>query len=241
MVHTYQLDGMTCAKCEEKVKSALLDVEHVSEVEVSKDESTATVTMDEHVDLPVLRGALESAGDQYRISAKEHNEAAEQGKSWLATYKPILLIFGYITAATLLVQAGNESFDLMQWMRHFMAGFFLTFSFFKIMDLKGFAQNYVAYDIIARRFPAWAYVYAFTELALGLAFLTGFNPVLTNAVTFAVMSVSIVGVLRTVLDKKQIQCACLGTIFDFPMSTVTIIEDAMMIAMSGSMLYFLLG
>lgn len=241
MEHTYQLEGMTCAKCEEKVKSAIEKVEHITAVEVSKEDNTAVVSMDEHVALSDLREALKSAGDQYRISAKEHSEAAELGKSWLATYKPILLIFAYITAVTLLVQAGNESFDLMQWMRHFMAGFFLTFSFFKMMDLKGFAQNYVSYDIIARKVPAWAYVYAFTELALGLAFLTGFNLVLTNAVTFVVMSVSIIGVLQTVLDKKQIQCACLGAVFDLPMSTVTIIEDALMIAMSGTMLYLLLA
>ncbi|OYW82093.1 MAG: heavy metal transporter, partial [Sphingobacteriia bacterium 32-37-4] len=38
------------------------------------------------------------------------------------------------------------------------------------------------------------------------------------------------------LNKKKIQCACLGDVFNLPMSTVTIIEDALMIGMSAVML-----
>jgi hypothetical protein len=137
------------------------------------------------------------------------------------------------------VQFNNQEFDTMQWMRHFMAGFFLVFSFFKMLNLKGFAESYVMYDIVAKRLPAWAYIYAFTELALGIAFLTNFNPLVTNSLTLVVMSISIIGVLQSVLNKKKIQCACLGAVFNLPMSTVTIIEDALMIAMSGYMLLML--
>jgi hypothetical protein len=91
--------------------------------------------------------------------------------------------------------------------------------------------------VLAKRLPVWAYIYAFLELGLGVAYLVDFNPVLTNWITLIVMSVSIIGVLQTVLNKKQIRCACLGAVFNLPMSTVTIIEDALMIAMSGIMLW----
>ena len=130
--------------------------------------------------------------------------------------------------------------DFIQWMRHFMAGFFLTFSFFKLLNLKGFADTYLMYDVIARRIPAWGYIYAYIELALGIAFLVNFNPLITLSVTLLVMSVSIIGVLQTVLNKRKIQCACLGAVFNLPMSTVTIIEDALMIVMSGVMILMLL-
>ena len=228
---------MTCSSCEAKVKSSLMGVENVVSVDVSKDENSATITMDKHVALEKLQKALP---ENYQISALHHSELAEQTMGWLTTYKPILLIFFYITLVTLLVQFVNETFDTMQWMRHFMAGFFLVFSFFKMLNLKGFAESYVMYDVIAKRFPAWAYVYAFTELALGIAFLINFNPMITNSVTFIVMSISIIGVLQSVLHKKKIQCACLGAVFNLPMSTVTIIEDALMIAMSGWMILNLL-
>ncbi|MCU0440713.1 MAG: heavy metal translocating P-type ATPase [Raineya sp.] len=240
MVHTYQVTGMTCSSCEAKVKSSLLMVENVVKVEVSKDENSATITMDKHITLDKLQMALGGLESKYKISANNHNEIAEQTKSWLEIYKPILLIFFYISFVTLLVQFQNHHFDTMQWMQHFMAGFFLVFSFFKMLNLKGFSESYVMYDVLAKRFPVWAYIYAFVELSLSVAYLINFNPLVTNAITFIVMSVSIIGVLQSVLNKKKIQCACLGAVFNLPMSTVTIIEDALMIVMSGWMILNLL-
>lgn len=237
MTHQYQITGMTCSSCEAKVKSALLTIENLTNVEVSKDTNSATITMDKHIALSDFQKALDN---KYQISAVNHSEIEEQAKSWLETYKPILLIFFYISLITFLIQQKNIDINLMEAMQHFMAGFFLVFSFFKLLNLKGFAESYVMYDVVARKIPIWAYIYAFTELILGLAFLTGFNPLITNSVTFLVMSVSIIGVLQSVLNKKKIQCACLGAIFNLPMSTVTIIEDALMIIMSGLMIIHLI-
>ena len=229
MTHTYKLTGMTCSSCEAKVKSALLTIENITNVIVSKDTETATITMDKHIALSDLQKVLDN---KYQISAINHNEIAEQTKSWFETYKPILLIFFYITLVTGLVQFTNHHFDIMQWMQHFMAGFFLVFSFFKLLNLKGFAESYVMYDVLAKQIPVWAYLYVFIELGLGIGYLINFNPILTNSITVIVMSISIIGVLQSVLNKKKIQCACLGAVFNLPMSTVTIIEDALMIAIS---------
>jgi hypothetical protein len=49
------------------------------------------------------------------------------------------------------------------------------------------------------------------------------------------MGVSIIGVLQSVLKKQKIRCACLGAVFNIPMSTITIMEDALMILMSAVM------
>ena len=236
MTHTYKLTGMTCSSCEAKVKSALLTIENITNVIVSKDTETATITMDKHIALSDLQKVLDN---KYQISAINHNEIAEQTKSWFETYKPILLIFFYITLVTGLVQFTNHHFDIMQWMQHFMAGFFLVFSFFKLLNLKGFAESYVMYDVLAKQIPVWAYLYVFIELGLGIGYLINFNPILTNSITVIVMSISIIGVLQSVLNKKKIQCACLGAVFNLPMSTVTIIEDALMIIMSIAMLFLI--
>jgi len=236
MTHTYQLTGMTCTSCEAKVKSSLLSLSDVTSVEVSKNTNTVIISMEKHISLPTLQEALGGPTSKYQISANQHNETSEQVKSWIKTYKPILLIFGYIIIATFIVQIIQSSFNFMQWMQHFMAGFFLIFSFFKFLNLSGFAESYAMYDIIAKRFKAWAFIYAFIELGLGLAYLIHFQPYIINIITIIVMSISIIGVLQSVLNKKKIQCACLGTVFNLPMSTVTIIEDALMIAMSGIML-----
>ena len=237
MTHTYQGTGMTCSSCEAKVKSSSQMVENVTNAQVSKNDNTATITMDKHITIDKLQDALGGKESKYQIAALQHNEALEQSKSWFNTYKPILLIFSYILGLSFLIQYNNLHFDVMQFMRHFMAGFFLVFSFFKLLNLKGFAESYVMYDVIAKKIPIWAYMYAFIELALGIAYTVDFNPTITNLATLIVMGVSIIGVLQSVLNKKKIQCACLGAVFNLPMSTVTIIEDALMIVMSAIMLF----
>lgn len=237
MTHKYQLTGMTCGSCEAKVKSALLTIDNVTAVEISKDTNSANITMDKHIAISDFQKVLDN---KYHISAINHNEITEQTKSWFETYKPILLIFFYISLVTILIQSKNQSFNKMEAMQHFMAGFFLVFSFFKLLNLKGFAESYQMYDVIAKQVPLWGYVYAIIELGLGIGYLINFNPLVTNSITFVVMSISIIGVLQSVLNKKKIQCACLGAVFNLPMSTVTIIEDALMIAMSGIMIFKLL-
>lgn len=105
-----------------------------------------------------------------------------------------------------------------------------------MLELKGFAESYAMYDLVAMKIPAWGYIYAFIELGLGVAYLTDFQPLWTNIITLSVMSISIVGVLQTVFNKRKIRCACLGAVFNLPMSTVTIIEDRLMIGMSVGMI-----
>ena len=236
MTHTYQLTGMTCSSCENKVRNNFLVLPDVSAVEVSKDTNSATISMDKHISLDTLQQALGGNDSKYKITATAHSEMLEETKSWAATYKPILIIFGYVTAISLVVSWQNNAINFMDFMRVFMAGFFLTFSFFKMLNLKAFAESYAMYDIVAKKFSPWGYIYAFIELGLGLSFALNLSPIVVNWVTLIVMTVSILGVLESVLNKKKIQCACLGAVFNLPMSTVTIVEDAIMIAMSASML-----
>lgn len=248
MTHTYKVTGMTCDGCAAKVRHLLKRVPNVTGVEINLAEGEASITMDKHIETPVLQNAL-SEYPKYQLSDKAPHHSKpinvfenqpEKQKSWAETYKPILLIFGYITVISLIASLWGEAFNGMVFMRVFMAGFFLTFSFFKMLDLKGFATSYAMYDIVAKKIPAWGYVYAFLELLLGLAFAVNFEPVFTNAFTAVLMSVSLVGVLQSVFNKRKIQCACLGAVFNLPMSTVTIIEDGLMIAMSVAMLFMYL-
>lgn len=239
MTHTYNITGMTCGSCVAKAKSQLLLLGDVTEADVQLTSPQATITMQKHIPVSVLQAALSKAG-AYTITEADggmhQTETAEKDTSWLGTYKPILLIGAFITGTTLLVEVTGGAFDAERWMNHFMAAFFLTFSFFKLLDVKGFAESYSTYDIIAQRWRGWGFVYPFVELSLGLAYLLQFHPLITNVVTFLVMSVSIIGVLQTVLNKRRIQCACLGAVFNLPMSTITIIEDALMIGMSAIMI-----
>ncbi|SFP62721.1 heavy-metal-associated domain-containing protein [Parafilimonas terrae] len=244
MTHTYTITGMTCNGCASKVQKLLAAVDGVEKVDIHLDKNEADITMHHHVQTSALQNALKDYPKYQLAELNVHDgmptKDADVPKPWFATYKPVLLIFMYITGITLLIEA-NNGFNIMHWMNNFMGAFFIVFSFFKMLDLKGFAESYFSYDIIAKKWMGYGYLYAFIELALGIAFIAGFNAVLTNTVTLIVMAISIIGVLQSVFNKRKIKCACLGAVFNLPMSTITIIEDLLMILMSAAMLLFLLA
>jgi len=152
------------------------------------------------------------------------------------SYFPLVLIVAYILVVVGAVEVSAGVFEWHRAMTNFMAGFFLVFSFFKLLDVRSFAVSYSGYDIVARRWPGYGFLYPFLELALGAAYLANLWPMISNLATLAVMGVSTVGVVQALLARRKIQCACLGTVFNLPMSSVTLIEDLLMIAMAGAML-----
>jgi hypothetical protein len=152
------------------------------------------------------------------------------------SYFPLLLILAYLLGVVGLIEWTLGGFDLNRAMMHFMSGFFLVFSFFKLLNLSAFADSYAMYDIVARRSRAYALAYPFIELELGLAYLVHANPLVTNLVTLVVMGISAVGVIQSIVSEKKIRCACLGAVFNLPMSFVTLVEDGLMIVMAAWML-----
>ena len=95
MKTNYTITGMTCSSCEAKVTEALKSVKHVTDVSVSKDTNSGTIQSSKPIEINELRAVLDN---KYTITSIETNtpeKTNEASKSWLATYKPILLIFGF--------------------------------------------------------------------------------------------------------------------------------------------------
>ncbi|HEX9980908.1 MAG TPA: heavy metal translocating P-type ATPase [Flavobacterium sp.] len=69
MKHTYQVTGMTCSGCEAKVKYLLEATPGVTSAEVSKDTSTAIITMNNHIETTTLQDILGGTGSRYKIFA----------------------------------------------------------------------------------------------------------------------------------------------------------------------------
>lgn len=229
---------MTCGSCVAKVKSELLKLGDILSADIQLKSPQATIEMNKHISTAILQQAISKAGN-YQIS-EEQGHATHTGSALVdddekISYFPVFLIFGYISLVTVLIQAVKGSFSWMQWMNHFMAGFFFVFSFFKLMNLKGFAEGYKSYDIVAKQLPVWGFVYPFVELGFAILLLTGFQPVLVNTAIFLIMGISVIGVIQSLVRKTSFQCACLGTIIKLPLSKLTLFEDLLMIGMSLAM------
>jgi copper chaperone CopZ len=236
---TYQIQGMHCQSCVSKITDALKGL--VDDVQVTLNPPRAIVRGEPLPDLPTLNTAITTVGN---YSLKEElavpklvaaTITEEEQKSWLANYYPLLLIVGMISLVSFR-GAGNAH----EWMLHFMAGFFIVFSFFKLLDLRGFADAYSTYDLLAKRWHGYGYVYPFLELGLGLAFLFQYELLFALYFSIALMSFSSLGVIQALREKRKIRCACLGTVLNLPMSTITLVEDLGMVAMSALMLMSLI-
>lgn len=201
MKHTYKITGMTCSSCKSSVENSLGGLERVTNVEVNIENQEATITMDNHIEVTELQKTLKS---KYTITEKKQKNIfvsaqtssfnIEDGKSKLQQLKPLLLIILYISTASVLLHHKNWSWS--EFMIDFMGLFYIVFSFFKILDLKGFPDSFRMYDPLAKRVPAYGWVYPFIETALGVMFLMRFKIEIALIITLVVLGITTFGVTK---------------------------------------------
>ena len=117
-----------------------------------------------------------------------------------------------------------------------MGIFFLIFSFLKLLNVKGFNNTFSKYDPIAKFVPGFGLIYPFIELILGLAFLSRSFLLTANILTLFLMISQSFGVMKSLLQKDTFQCACMGSSIDLQLSSLTLIEDIIMMSMSAYMI-----
>ena len=234
MTETYKIEGMTCGSCKASVEKVLLGFPDVSEATVNLEKGEAQLTMSKAVSEVSLRSALPK---KYTIAKKESGHELVttvsvpiSEKSKLQQLKPLFLILLYISVAVVLMHF--EQFSMRMMMLDFMGLFFIVFSFFKMLDLKGFPGSFSMYDPLAKRLPLYAQVYPFIEVALGLMFLMRYQISIALIITIFVLGITTIGVAQTLFNKKAIRCACLGTALNLPMTEATFVQNTIMLIMS---------
>lgn len=225
----YQIDGMSCNSCVQKIQTAL-DKEGV-DAEVTLSPPRLNVKQTDKFSLEALNMIVSRLGD-YKVRIIQ-DSAATTGNAamWFKTYYPLLLIVTLISVVSL-----RGALNVHEWMLHFMAGFFIVFGFFKLLDIRGFRDAFSGYDVLAKKWYAYGFIYPFLELALGFAFLFRFQVSEALWASIILMGFGGIGVVKALSQKQTIRCACLGTALNLPMSTVTLIENFGMVAMSIFML-----
>ena len=234
MKHTYKIEGMTCNNCKASVEKYLNDLPHISHVSIDLEKGKAEVTMDKHISSDELQNALP---EKYTVSAPTSltSSTIPSDKTKLQQLKPLLLILFYISSAGVLLHYKDWSWS--EFMLDFMGLFYIVFGFFKMLDLKGFPESFKMYDPLAKRLPIYGWIYPFIETALGSMFLMRFQVNIALIMTLVVLGITTLGVTKTLLDKKSIRCACLGTSLKLPMTEATLIENTLMITMAALMLF----
>ena len=241
MKKTYTISGMTCNNCKSTIHQNLNEIPEIESVEVNLEKREAIIFMKSNIDISKLQNALPSkfhiekkAIDNSYASINESSIENGQEKSKLLQLKPLLIVLIYISVASILINYKN--WNSSEAMLDFMGLFYLVFSFFKMLDLKGFPESFRMYDPLAKRLPIYGWIYPFIEIGLGLMLLMRFEIKIALIITLIILGITTIGVTKTLLDKKSIRCACLGTALKLPMTEATFIENIIMIAMAISML-----
>ena len=242
MKKIFKIEGMTCSSCKATVEEGLKRLPQVEAVEISLNDGIAELSASGDIPLESLQKAISS---KYKISEMEERNVfsadssadvgpVENSKSKLQQLKPLFLIIFYIAVASFLLN--YDDFRSNEFMSDFMGLFFIVFSFFKLLDLKGFPGSFAMYDPLAKRFSFYGWVYPFIETALGIMFLMRIELKIALIITLIILSITTIGVTNTLLNKRKIKCACLGTALNLPMTEATFIENAIMLVMALLML-----
>ena len=235
MIFTYTIGGMHCQSCIEKIKSSLPAQIKVKDITLNP--PVLQIEAETQPSIDELNSYFASVG-KYKVQSKtshadQHPHSAnDESKKGFWVYYPIFLIAGYIAGVALINNFSWQGMNWQSWMSQFMAGFFLVFSAFKLLDIKGFAEGYSTYDLLAQRWYTYGYIYPFLELGLGVLYLSRSLPIPTQFATIILMGFSSLGVVNSLLKKRTIQCACLGTLLKVPLSSITLIEDLTMVGLA---------
>jgi len=226
---------MHCEACVSKIEQSILALDGVLSAVVDLTSKRATITGEVQPD--ALIEAIKEAGYESFITEDEQKKTEthiNDSPSQTRQLFPLFLIFFYITVFSIMMN--RSSFHLGGFMYDFMGLFYIVFSFFKFLDYKNFPSSFSMYDPIAKIFPLYGWIYPVIETILGLFFLLRYQLLISLVATILILGITTIGVTRSLMDKVNIQCACLGTALKLPMTKATFIENFVMILMAIWML-----
>ncbi len=236
MQAVYKVEGMTCQGCADNIQNGLNNQSFINKANVSLQESKLTIDSDSTLDINSLNSIVSTLGN-YKIRPNTTNILSEI-VNYFTSKKPIVIALSIVILSSLAMQISDETFNLNKWFMSYMGIFFIIFSFLKLLNVSGFSMTFKKYDLISKIIPPYATSYPFIELSLGIIFLTQTQSILiyANAFTLIFMVSQTIGIIRSLSKSEQIQCACMGSAVDVPLSSLTVVENITMIAMATYMI-----
>ena len=150
------------------------------------------------------------------------------------TYTPIIAIFA-VTALLAVAVTYAASGTLISWRT---PGWFISFSMvvlaiLKLQNIEKFSSMFLNYDLLAKRWVPYGYIYPFAEAGAGLLMAAGALTWLSAPVALVIGGIGAVSVYKAVyIDKRDLKCACVGGDSNVPLGFVSLTENIMMVLMA---------
>ena len=150
------------------------------------------------------------------------------------SYTPVIALF----AMTLLMAAAASTAAYGDPLTARAIEWFIAFSMaalalLKLQNIESFATMFLNYDLLARRWVPYSYVYPFAEGLAGILMIAGVLNWLSVPLALFIGTVGAVSVFKAVyVDKRELKCACVGGNSTVPLGFVSLTETLMMVAMA---------
>lgn len=153
------------------------------------------------------------------------------------TYRPVVFLFAVAAATAIALSIGFLGAITWQTLGWFISVSMILLGMQKLRDIEGFTTMFLNYDLLARKWVPYAYVYPWVETGAGIL-MTGMllTPLAAPAALF-IATIGAISVFKAVyIDKRELKCACVGGNSNVPLGFVSLSENLMMIGMSLVML-----
>jgi glutaredoxin len=150
------------------------------------------------------------------------------------TYRPVAVLFGMAAAmsvaAAFVATGAVFSVLTVEW---FVAFAMCLLAMAKLQDIESFSTMFLNYDLLARRWVSYGYVYPFAEGLAGVLMIAGVARWLSIPIALVIGGIGAVSVFKAVyVDKRELKCACVGGSSNVPLGFVSLTENVMMVGMA---------
>ena len=149
------------------------------------------------------------------------------------SYRPVVALFAMTALLALAVSGSVRGAVTLQTLATFISISMVVLALLKLQNVDNFATMFLNYDILARRWVPYAYIYPFAEGLAGLLMVAGVLTWLSVPVALFIGAVGAISVIKAVyIDKRELKCACVGGSSNVPLGFVSLTENLMMVAMA---------
>lgn len=176
-----------------------------------------------------INGARIGGYDQLR--AHFGNPLPDPGET---SYRPVIVVFvmaALMSVAVTLAVSGQQ--EVIRSVELFITFSMAILALLKLRDVESFSTMFLGYDLLARRWVPYAYIYPFGEGLAALLMMAGILPWLSVPIALFIGTLGAFSVVNAVyLDKRELRCACMGGDSNVPLGFISLTENLMMVAMS---------
>lgn len=154
------------------------------------------------------------------------------------SYQPVVALFAVTAMVALaLSYATASALFTERTLIWFISVSMSVLALLKLQNVETFSAMFLNYDLLAKRWVPYSYIYPFAEAVAGILMTAGALEWLSIPVALFIGTIGAVSVFKAVyIDKRELKCACVGGSSNVPLGFVSLTENLMMIAMGVWML-----